>query len=57
MLLPVYLALVAASNDGSIMMQSHIPMVPGPLLFKNLKTVMTKGLSVTGGTDNFHVAQ
>ncbi|ARB93902.1 sn-glycerol-3-phosphate ABC transporter permease UgpE [Legionella longbeachae] len=49
MLLPVYLALVAASNDGSIMMQSHIPMIPGPLLVKNLKAVMTKGLSVTGG--------
>lgn len=49
MLLPVYLALVAASNEGSVMMQSHIPMVPGTLLFKNLKEVMTEGLSVTGG--------
>ncbi|AWN74142.1 sn-glycerol-3-phosphate ABC transporter permease UgpE [Legionella anisa] len=49
MLLPVYLALVAASNEGSAMMQSHIPMVPGGLLFKNLKAVMTEGLSVTGG--------
>ncbi|KTD41489.1 sn-glycerol-3-phosphate ABC transporter permease UgpE [Legionella parisiensis] len=49
MLLPVYLALVAASNEGSVMMQSHIPMVPGTLLFKNLKAVMTEGLSVTGG--------
>ncbi|MCE0723554.1 MULTISPECIES: sn-glycerol-3-phosphate ABC transporter permease UgpE [Legionella] len=49
MLLPVYLALVAASNDGSAMMQSHIPIVPGSLLFKNLKAVMTEGLSVTGG--------
>ncbi|MGL5742733.1 MAG: sn-glycerol-3-phosphate ABC transporter permease UgpE [Legionella sp.] len=49
MLLPVYLALVAATNEGSVMMQSHIPMVPGALLFKNIKTVMTEGLSVTGG--------
>ncbi|WP_454785772.1 sn-glycerol-3-phosphate ABC transporter permease UgpE [Legionella sp. WA2024007413] len=49
MLLPVYLALVAASNEGSVMMQSQIPIVPGPLLFKNLKAVMTEGLSVTGG--------
>lgn len=49
MLLPVYLALVAASNEGNIMMQSHIPMVPGTLLFKNLKAVMTEGLAVTGG--------
>ena len=49
MLLPVYLALVAASNEGSAMMQSHIPMVPGSLLFKNLKAILTEGLSVTGG--------
>lgn len=49
MLLPVYLALVAASNEGNIMMQSHMPMVPGTLLFKNLKAVMTEGLAVTGG--------
>lgn len=49
MLLPVYLALVAASNEGSAMMQSHIPTVPGTLLFKNLKAVMIEGLSVTGG--------
>ncbi|KTC79389.1 sn-glycerol-3-phosphate ABC transporter permease UgpE [Legionella cherrii] len=49
MMLPVYLALVAASNEGSVMMQSHIPMVPGALLFKNLKAVMTEGLAVTGG--------
>lgn len=49
MLLPIYLALVAASNEGSVMMQSHIPMVPGTLLFKNLKVVMTEGQSVSGG--------
>lgn len=49
MLLPVYLALVAASNEGHVMMQSHIPMVPGPEFFRNLKTVMTEGISVTGG--------
>lgn len=49
MLLPVYLAFVAASNEGSVMMQSHIPIVPGSLLFKNLKAVMTDGLAVTGG--------
>ncbi|PWY56203.1 sn-glycerol-3-phosphate ABC transporter permease UgpE [Legionella qingyii] len=49
MLLPVYLAFVAASNEGSVMMQSHIPIVPGSLFFKNLKAVMTEGLAVTGG--------
>ena len=53
MFLPVYLAIVAASNEGSVMMQSHIPWVPGPLFFKNLKTVMTEGLSVTGGEPIF----
>lgn len=49
MLLPVYLALVAASHEGNMMMQSQIPMVPGALLFKNLKVVLTEGLAVTGG--------
>ncbi|STY29123.1 glycerol-3-phosphate transporter subunit; membrane component of ABC superfamily [Legionella wadsworthii] len=49
MLLPVYLALVAASHEGNMMMQSQIPLVPGALLFKNLKVVLTEGLAVTGG--------
>lgn len=49
MLLPVYLAFVAASNEGSVMMQSHIPIVPGNLLLKNFKAVMAEGLAVTGG--------
>jgi sn-glycerol 3-phosphate transport system permease protein len=49
MVLPVYLALVAASNEGNMMMQSHIPMLPGTLLWKNLKAVLMEGLSVTGG--------
>jgi sn-glycerol 3-phosphate transport system permease protein len=48
MLMPVYLAIVAASNEGSVMMQSHVSMVPGTLLFKNLNEVLTHGLSVTG---------
>lgn len=48
MLLPIYLAVVAASNEGNVMMQSHISMIPGSLLLKNLKEVMTEGLSVTG---------
>lgn len=49
MLLPVYLALVAASNEGSVMMQSHLPFIPGNLLLKNLKAVLMEGLSFTGG--------
>lgn len=49
MLLPVYLAFVAASNDGSSIMQSSLPLLPGPYFFTNLKTVLTKGLAVTGG--------
>jgi sn-glycerol 3-phosphate transport system permease protein len=49
MLFPVYLAIVAASHEGSVMMHSHIPMVPGTLLFKNLQDVMTNGLTVIGG--------
>lgn len=49
MLLPIYLAIVAASHDGSAMMHSSIPMIPGTLLLKNLKAVLSEGLSVTGG--------
>ncbi len=49
MLLPIYLALVAASHEGSAMMQAPIPMFPGTLLFSNMKEVLTQGLSVTGG--------
>ncbi|EHL29214.1 sn-glycerol-3-phosphate ABC transporter permease UgpE [Legionella drancourtii] len=49
MLLPIYLAFVAASHEGSVMMQSHIPLVPGNLLLKNMRAVLTEGLAVTGG--------
>ena len=49
MLLPIYLALVAASHPGSAMMQAPIPLVPGTLLLTNIKSVLTEGLSVTGG--------
>ncbi len=49
MMLPVYLAVVAASNEGSAMMQSSIPLLPGSLLFKNIKTVLTQTLSASGG--------
>lgn len=49
MLLPIYLALVAASNEGSAMMHASLPFIPGPSLFKNIKTVLFEGLAATGG--------
>jgi sn-glycerol 3-phosphate transport system permease protein len=49
MLLPIYLAIVAASHEGNAMLQTHVPLLPGTLLFTNIKTVLTQGLSVTGG--------
>jgi sn-glycerol 3-phosphate transport system permease protein len=49
MLLPIYLALVAASHEGSALMHSPIPWLPGSLLLKNMETVLTKGLAATGG--------
>ncbi|WP_298622566.1 sn-glycerol-3-phosphate ABC transporter permease UgpE [uncultured Legionella sp.] len=49
MLLPLYLAVVAASNEGSAMMQSQLPLFPGASFFKNLKVVLTQGIAVTGG--------
>ena len=29
----LYLAVVAASNEGSVMMQSHVPLFPGTSIF------------------------
>lgn len=49
MLLPLYLAIVAASNEGAAMMQSRLPLLPESSFFKNLGSVLTDGLAVTGG--------
>ncbi|QDP72603.1 sn-glycerol-3-phosphate ABC transporter permease UgpE [Legionella israelensis] len=47
--LPLYLALVAASHEGSALMHTPLPLWPGTEFFKNMKTVLTSGLAVTGG--------
>jgi sn-glycerol 3-phosphate transport system permease protein len=49
MLLPLYLAIVAASHDGAAMMQATLPFLPGGQLLHNMKAVLTEGLAVTGG--------
>jgi sn-glycerol 3-phosphate transport system permease protein len=49
MLLPLYLAVVAASHEGTIMMHDRLPFLPGPFFLKNMSAVLTKGLAVTGG--------
>lgn len=49
MLLPLYLAIVAASNEGAAMMQSQLPLLPGSSFLKNLRSVLNDGLAVTGG--------
>lgn len=49
MLLPLYLALVAASHEASAMMQAPLPVLPGRSLWANIHTVVTEGLAVTGG--------
>lgn len=49
MLLPLYLAIVAASNEGALMMQTQLPFIPGSSFFKNMSTVLGEGLAVTGG--------
>jgi sn-glycerol 3-phosphate transport system permease protein len=48
-LLPLYLAIVAASHSGSDMMRSPLPRLPGPELLNNIKAVLQKGLAGTGG--------
>ncbi|MGM9316755.1 sn-glycerol-3-phosphate ABC transporter permease UgpE [Legionella pneumophila] len=49
MMAPLYLAVVAASHEGMVMMQSQLPLIPGTSFFKNIKSVLTEGLAVTGG--------
>jgi sn-glycerol 3-phosphate transport system permease protein len=49
MLLPLYLAIVTASHEGSMIMQKQLPFLPGSSLFSNISTVLTKGLTITGG--------
>lgn len=49
LLLPIYLAIVTASQEGATIMQSRLSFVPGMFLFENTKTVLTEGLAVTGG--------
>lgn len=49
MLLPLYLAVVAASSDGMTIMQSQLSLVPGSAFFKNMRLVLLDGLAVTGG--------
>jgi sn-glycerol 3-phosphate transport system permease protein len=46
---PIYLAIVAASHEGNALMHAPIPHLPGPYLFKNLKTVLFDGIAVTDG--------
>lgn len=45
---PLYLALVAASHDGSAMMHAPLPLLPGPLLLANIKTVLVQGIVAAG---------
>lgn len=49
MILPIYLAVVAASHEGSLMMHTQLPFTPGSSFLKNIKTVLTTGLAATGG--------
>src|SRR5258708_36267884 len=49
MFIPLYLAIVAASHEGSAMMQAPLPLTPGTVFFTNLKTVLIKGIVSTGG--------
>ncbi|MBA2648028.1 MAG: sn-glycerol-3-phosphate ABC transporter permease UgpE [Legionella sp.] len=53
LLLPLYLAVVAASHKGNALMQSPIPLLPGHFLFENFKTVLFKGITVTDGEPVF----
>ena len=47
--LPLYLAFIAASHNEGLMLQSHLPLLPGDAFVKNFLLVLTKPLSFTGG--------
>lgn len=49
MFLPLYLALVAASHSGAVMMQAPLPIWPGAMFMTNMKTVLHDGIVATGG--------
>ena len=49
MILPLYLAVVAASHEGNTLMHAPIPVLPGAYFFHNIKTVLVQGLTATGG--------
>lgn len=48
MFLPLYLALVAASNDATFLNRAPITLLPGSMLWENVKTVLFYGLLATG---------
>jgi sn-glycerol 3-phosphate transport system permease protein len=47
--LPLYLAIVAASHSAAAMTQAPLPLLPGTMLWANIKTVLLDGLVATGG--------
>lgn len=49
LMLPLYLALVAASHQATDMVQAPLPIFPGPWLVSNIKDVLFHGLDATGG--------
>lgn len=49
MFLPLYLAIVAASHQGDVLMHTPIPVLPGISLLQNFKMVLFSGLAATGG--------
>lgn len=49
LLLPLYLAFVAASHEGRAMLGATPPFLPGSLFFVNLKTVLMEGVDAAGG--------
>lgn len=47
--LPIYVALVASSHTVQELMQAPIPLLPGHHWIQNYKSVLTSGLTATGG--------
>lgn len=49
MLLPIYLAVVAASHEGSLLMHTRLPYTPGSLFFYEYESGLRAGVSGNRG--------
>lgn len=55
MFIPLYFALVAASHEGSVLMNSPLPVLPGHSLLSNMRNILVDDITTTGGEPVIHL--